>query len=141
MKALSILQPYAWLIVNALKDIENRDWRASYRGHFLVHAGKRYSRRDHDEYAEDFAEDFGIILPAYEDMPRGGVVGQSEIIDCVQKHPSRWKMEGSWGMVLANSKPLTFTPYRGQLGFFSIPREIVAANQPTPSFPPIPEGK
>jgi hypothetical protein len=39
MKALSIKQPWAWLIVNGHKDIENRDWRSDnpglkYRGEF-----------------------------------------------------------------------------------------------------------
>ena len=37
-KALSIQQPWAWLIVNDHKDIENRDWRTHYRGPVLIHA-------------------------------------------------------------------------------------------------------
>lgn len=37
MKALSILQPWAWLIVNGNKDIENRNWHTRFRGRFLVH--------------------------------------------------------------------------------------------------------
>ena len=39
MKALSIKQPWAWLIVNGFKDIENRTWRTKIRGEFLIHAG------------------------------------------------------------------------------------------------------
>ena len=41
MKALSIRQPWAWLIVNGYKDIENRNWRTNFRGRVYVHAGKR----------------------------------------------------------------------------------------------------
>lgn len=37
MKALSIQQPWAWLIVNGYKDVENRDWNTKFRGRFYVH--------------------------------------------------------------------------------------------------------
>ncbi|WP_229215634.1 ASCH domain-containing protein [Duganella sp. CY15W] len=40
MKALSIRQPWAWLIVNGYKDIENRSWSTNVRGKVLVHASK-----------------------------------------------------------------------------------------------------
>jgi hypothetical protein len=31
-KAISIRQPWAWLIVNSFKDVENRSWKTKYRG-------------------------------------------------------------------------------------------------------------
>jgi hypothetical protein len=137
MKALSILQPYAWLILRPditdpgarayayqrgdIKDIENREWYSKLRGRIYVHAGKRYTRDDHGAYTEEFAEDFGIQLPAYADLPRGGIVGTVEIVDCVREHPSRWKMFGTWGFVLRDAQPLAFRPFRGQLNFFDVP--------------------
>jgi hypothetical protein len=30
--ALSVRQPWAWLIVNGYKDVENRSWTTHYRG-------------------------------------------------------------------------------------------------------------
>ena len=39
-KALTIKQPYASLIVEGIKDIENRTWKTNYRGRILIHAGK-----------------------------------------------------------------------------------------------------
>ena len=39
--ALSIQQPWAWLIVNGFKDVENRDWPTKIRGIVGVHAGKK----------------------------------------------------------------------------------------------------
>ena len=39
MKALSVHQPWAWLIVNGIKIVENRSWSTEFRGRFLVHAG------------------------------------------------------------------------------------------------------
>lgn len=126
MKALSILQPYAWLIVHGHKDIENRSWYTPYRGRFIVHAGKRYPRGEHDYYAEYLAEDFGITLPPYEDMPRGCVVGLADVVACVREHPSRWKMDDTWGFVLANAKPVEIMEYRGQLGFFNVDQSLLA---------------
>ena len=39
-KAISIRQPWAWAIVHAGKDIENRDWSTRYRGPVCIHAAK-----------------------------------------------------------------------------------------------------
>jgi|ERR1039458_8111645 hypothetical protein len=39
LKAISIRQPWAWLIVNGYKDVENRIWAANVRGRVLIHAG------------------------------------------------------------------------------------------------------
>ena len=38
LPALSVRQPWAWLIVNGVKDIENRLWRTHHRGPSLIHA-------------------------------------------------------------------------------------------------------
>jgi hypothetical protein len=40
MKALSIKQPWAWLIVHGYKDIENRTFDSPRCGRIYVHAGK-----------------------------------------------------------------------------------------------------
>ena len=135
MKALSILQPWAWLIVRPdllsqadrdkattageIKEIENRTWSSGFRGRFLVHAGKRWGREQREDLEcvrDAFPE---IALPEKFDL--GGIVGAATMIDCVDTHPSRWFF-GPRGFVLADSKPCPFIPWRGQLGWFSIPR-------------------
>ena len=40
MKALTISQPYASLIANGEKWVENRTWETKYRGPLAIHAGK-----------------------------------------------------------------------------------------------------
>ena len=40
MKAITILQPFAQLIVMNEKHLETRKWETSYRGPLLIHAGK-----------------------------------------------------------------------------------------------------
>ena len=128
MKALSIMQPWAWLIVNGHKDIENRQWQPSnpglrFRGKFLVHAGKNIDggKRGYPYFCEDILEDHGIMLPKIEDLKLGGIVGMSEIVDVVKEHPSRWFMGmGCTGLVLGRSRTLPFMPCKGQLGFFDV---------------------
>jgi len=143
VKALSILQPWAWLIVRPdladprarltplLKDVENRTWPTNRRGPFLIHAGKTYSRRRHDEYSVAIRDMFGITLPAYESMPRGGIVGRAFLADCRRDSASRWAAADSWHFVLRHAKPLPFVPWRGQLSFFDVPdKAILSAIEP-----------
>ena len=60
---------------------------------------------------------FDIQLPPPGEIERGGIVGQSTILDCVENHDSPWFF-GPYGFVLDQSKPLPFRPMRGRLGFF-----------------------
>ncbi len=134
LPCISILQPYAWLIVNGHKDIENRGWPTKFRGRILIHAGKAYGPRIHAEYIEDMREFYGIELPPLEQMQRGGIVGSATITDCVMEHPSCWKQLGSWGFVLKDQRTRLFVPYRGQLGIFRVPSEALIGG-PLPSLP------
>lgn len=127
--ALSIRQPWAWLIVNGFKDIENRDWPTNFRGELLVHAGQTMARSYYDETVGELRLS-GLCppdMPAYEDLPRGGFVGWTRVVDCVTEHPSPWKTNDpfgtpSYGFVLRDSRPMPFVPWKGRLGFFNVPR-------------------
>ena len=127
MKALSILQPWAWLIVNGYKDIENRSWSTQQRGRVLVHAGKTYTRATHLWSEIDIQDNFGIKLPSFDALKAqtGGIVGDVEIIGCESFHRSRWKDLDSFGFVLANAAARPLIPYRGQLGFFDVDIETM----------------
>ena len=125
--ALSIRQPWAWLIVHGFKDIENRDWPTNFRGRLLVHAGQTMARRYYDEVCEELLR-MGLLpasMPAYEDLPRGGFVGWTRLTNCTQHHHSPWKQDGSHGFVLRDSSPIPFVPFKGRLGFFNVPVGIV----------------
>jgi len=121
MKALSIRQPWAWLILNAGKDIENRDWPTRFRGRFLIHASKGMTR---DEY-ESADSTLAIIaptidLPPFERLERGGIVGVAVLYGCVEKSQSPWFF-GRYGFEIRDAMPLPFRPYKGALGFFDVP--------------------
>ncbi len=122
MKALSILQPWAWLIVQGHKDIENRDWRTNFRGRFLVHAGKKWGPEQRDDL-ERVREDFPhIAMP--DSFDRGGIVGAATMLDCVSQSQSPWFV-GEYGFLLSDQIPCQFVPWRGQLGWFDIPRSAL----------------
>ena len=121
MKALSIRQPWANLILKAGKDIENRCWSTRIRGRILIHASKGCTRDEMND-ALDFAlEVTGIQYTAdLKTIERGGIVGSVEIIDCVTSSSSPW-FAGEYGFVLRNPEILPFRPINGQLGFFEVP--------------------
>ena len=80
MRALSIRQPWAWLVVNGYKDIENRTWSTGFRGRVYVHAGQRMVPDDYPEQRE-FIADSGIVLPSV--LARGAILGEVTITGCV----------------------------------------------------------
>ena len=128
-KALSIRQPWAWLIVQGLKDIENRSWATKHRGPTLIHAAKGMTRQEYED-AADFAY-FGCgiqQMPTFEQMQRGGIVGLAEITACVppERRTSRWHMEGCHGFALRGAQALPFTPLAGRLGFFDVPADVLS---------------
>lgn len=118
--ALSIQQPWAWLIVNGLKDVENRTWKTNYRGPLLIHAGKKVDIKGYDWVQENM----NIALPSLGKLDKGGIVGISEIIDCTRKYDSDWFF-GPYGFVLRGSRKLPFTPCRGRLGLFEPDVEVI----------------
>ncbi len=120
LSALSIRQPWAWLILNAGKDIENRTWQTHFRGRFLIHASKGCTRKEYREAIEDWVYLFDIPderVPSFESLNFGGIVGVATIADCVAKSESEW-FSGPFGFVLRDVQPLQFVPCTGALGFF-----------------------
>jgi ASCH domain. len=115
LPVLSIRQPFAWLVVNGIKDIENRSRRTHYRGPILIHASTNKSALNADNMELCQARS-GLRLPEEYDV--GGVIGVVEIVDCVRRHSSPWKHGPSWGWVLANARPLKFRECKGAVGFF-----------------------
>jgi hypothetical protein len=114
-RVLSIRQPWAWLIVQGLKDVENRTWATPYRGPLLIHASQRLDM-DAAETRRYF-RGTGIKLPA--SFETGGIVGYTELVDCVTAHPSGW-FQGPVGWVLTNARPLPYYAVKGKLGLFTV---------------------
>lgn len=132
-RALSIRQPWAFLIVNRWKPIENRSRRTHYRGPVAIHA----SLTGEDDVWLDlvagrhpvtgdklsFSIDTGHKLrPAGSEY--GGIVGVADIVDCVEESNGDWFV-GPYGYVLANQRRVPFIPCKGALGFFKWKDRII----------------
>lgn len=149
MKALSIKQPWASLIIYGLpetkavlcedgkrqrientgrvflKDIENREWPLpesfSLPQRIYVHIPKRDDdfESSFKWLCELFGGAFGLILLHYSNkIPRGAIIGEVDIVDCVTESKSPW-FTGKYGFLLKNPVPYVKTiPCKGSLGFF-----------------------
>jgi len=125
MLCLSIRQPWAWLILYAGKNIENRDWHTSVRERILIHAGKGMTKVEYEESKSVAIDVHGweVYFPEIQELERGGIVGSVEITDCVSHSESPWFF-GKYGFVLSKPKMLSFKPFKGQLGFFEVPESV-----------------
>ncbi|MFB3894308.1 MAG: ASCH domain-containing protein [Phycisphaerae bacterium] len=138
MKALTICQPYAELIIRGEKPVENRRWYTEYRGPLLIHAGKS---RDWLELDSSGTRDEAYDIPLAE-MDFGAIIGKVDLIDCVPLTRLRSRdgrctnpkyrvyansphAEGPFCLLLA--EPVRFSaavPARGFLGLFDVPGEL-----------------
>lgn len=130
MRALSIRQPWAWLIVNGHKDIENRVWSTRYVGPLLIHASAGMTKSEYEEVEEMLwmspgIRDRKIELPALKAIDRGGIVGIAHCNGSVTSSASPWFF-GPHGFALSNARATpAMIPFKGQLGFFDVPLNLV----------------
>lgn len=105
LKAITIRQPWAHLVITGAKDIENRDWSTEYRGPVLIHASKTWSSKEIVS-CRRFMEARGLGKPPEPGAAAAGaILGVAELVDCVEDHPSPWFV-GKHGFVLRS--PLAF---------------------------------
>lgn len=123
MKAISIRQPWAWMIIHGGKNIENRIWRTTTRGYVLIHAAQGMTVREY-QTAVQFAAvaDPKLVVPIRQNLLRGGLIGTVQITDCVSESASPWFV-GPYGFVLSSPMEIPWQPYKGQLGFFDVAYE------------------
>lgn len=95
MKAITIKQPWASLIVHGIKDIENRTWACpkKYLGRrVLIHASAKPDREPYmifsDAQADAIDNCVMDVCGCYE--LTGAIIGSVEIVDCVINHSSIW---------------------------------------------------
>ena len=108
IKALTIHQPFASLIVAGIKDVENRSRPTKYRGLLAIHAGLAAD--------DDAMTAHGHLI---DDYPRGVILGTVRVIDCVRDSKSEWA-DRSWHWQLADPQPFeTPIPAKGKLGLWT----------------------
>jgi predicted transcriptional regulator len=116
MKALSLKQPYAELILQGKKKIELRNWNTNFRGEFFIHASKKPDKESMKKFG-------------FSELPLGCIVGKVTL-SYVKKYldeaehqkdkdlhlaSSYW---GNYGFVLENPLRVDKIPSKGKLGFW-----------------------
>jgi hypothetical protein len=125
MKALTVRQPWAWAIIYANKDIENRGWDILYRGDILIHAAKGCTKKEYLQ-AQEFCQSIGVSIPELNLLSRGQIIGVVTVVGCqFSETGSGWGMLQQFHWHLANPREIKPISYIGQLGLFDVPDELV----------------
>lgn len=131
MKAITIKQPYASLIVHGIKDIENRSYPCpkEYIGkRVLIHAGASCLSWYKVLHYVTGAMTRMLVKHKIDGkwvrrQPISAIIGSVEIVDCIRYHPSIWAEEGMYNWVLAN--PIIYDNpienIKGKLSFWDYP--------------------
>jgi hypothetical protein len=119
MKALSLKQPWAELVLQGKKRIEIRKWNTKFRGEFFIHASKIPDMNAMKKF--DFKES---------ELPLGFIVGKANLVD-VKHYNSEFEFQkdkslhlatsdfGNYGFILKNPKRLKPTKCQGKLNFWN----------------------
>ena len=123
MKALSLRQPYAELIVSGKKTIEVRNWNTKFRGEFFIHASKQIMKEDCKKEQLDTNK-----------ITTGAVVGKAKLVDVkkyesideFEKDQDKHKANNSffkkpcYGFILENIERCEPISAKGFLNFFDL---------------------
>lgn len=121
MKALTIKQPWASLIVNDIKHYEFRSWKTNYRGKIYIHAGLSTDLNELKKYEEYNLE-----------FINGAIIGEAEIIDCIlvddefknkilKENKKVYQNGSGYAFVLINIKKYEKPIYcKGKLGLWNV---------------------
>ncbi len=79
MKVLSLLQPWATLVIMGIKQIETRSWSTAYRGPLLIHASK-------GKAGEIFAHEppFKKHIADFKRLPFGYIIGSVTLTNVIR---------------------------------------------------------
>lgn len=129
MKAITIKQPFASLIIEGYKEYEFRTWRTKFRGDILIHAGKGVDKKAMEKYKH-----------LVSDFPSGCMLGIVSITDCIKIDDEAREMlkdnivydnvvnnkdwEG-FGFKIENIRKVENTPANGKLSLWDFDGEII----------------
>jgi len=123
--AISLVQPWAWLIASGVKRIENRTWPTKYRGPLYIHASKKQSKPDYEiawalyEHCRRRSGRILDLLPPFHSLTRGAIIATANLTDCVTEHESMWFF-GPYGFVLDDVIPIKPFFRNGALGIWRL---------------------
>lgn len=96
MKVISLLQPWATLVVIGAKKIETRGWNTKYRGEILIHASAGKNKINRGIMLDFQQEFYELQLPKYEDLPFESIIGKVNIVNTVHSEVCFLDNEFEW---------------------------------------------
>lgn len=117
MKALSLKQPYAELILQGKKKIELRKWNTHFRGEFLIHSSLNPDKK-------------AMKIFGFDKLPLGFIVGKAKLIN-VKKYENEVGFRkdiglhlatsdfGKYGFILKDAERIEPISVKGQLNFWN----------------------
>jgi len=89
MKAITIHQPWASLLITGAKRYETRCWVTRYRGELAIHAGRRKTPGLHEKDIQVVLRGLGITATdphmskkVLDALPRGAIIAVATLVDC-----------------------------------------------------------
>jgi hypothetical protein len=138
LKALSLKQPFAWLIANGYLLVDDRSWGTQYRGPILIHASKGL----YEEYYQYIKRHTDVPIPDRDKLEYGGVVGIAKLVLCSKpgelpagiSREQRAHFGGVhqeyYGFLFEQATPLPLMPCAGKLGIFELGIDKLLAAPP-----------
>ena len=124
-----MLQPYAQLIVEGLKNVENRTKPTKHRGLLFIQASLPHLKGCTKDVLTD--EQYQYITPLIDvarlvEGKRGYIIGCVDLVDCQVNSLSIWAMKERYHYILENARMLD-SPVRakGQLGLWKPPVDVI----------------
>jgi hypothetical protein len=145
--ALSVRQPWAWALIYAGKQVENRS-RADggqphicrHRGPLLIHASASMTRAEYSDAAIWMASTFRATVPPFTSpkLCLGWIIGIMDAVGFVTPEGRvwldertrtpinlRWHAPPQHGLILLDPKPLPLVQLKGQLGLFHVGEDVL----------------
>ncbi len=128
MKVVSIIEPWASLIKENIKNIETRSWKTNYRGKIYIHASKKPIPK------KDKRINKLVNLLEDKDFKYGHIIAEATLVDCIYmdkeflnnianngiEYMCGEYSEGRYAWVLKDIRPLISTiPAKGNLGIWN----------------------
>jgi len=137
MKALSIKQPWAGLIIAGIKIVENRSWATNYRGVIAICAGQKTDKDAMREMEKELGK-----LPEICNV-NGAILGTVNLAALITRRDNdtilissyvtnlasirQWWDMSQIGFIMESPRKLvTPIPFKGQPGLFNLKPEIIA---------------
>ncbi|MDL5050621.1 ASCH domain-containing protein [Oscillatoria amoena NRMC-F 0135] len=131
MKALSLWQPFAALVLSGAKTLETRGWKTTHRGPLLITSTKKPWPAPYPSTVKICSEKGIDVISLAQESPRGVAICVVDVVDsrsmvkeddvnaCIAFSFNRFVFE------LQNIRPVKQIPISGKQGIFNVEDDLI----------------